>query len=115
MKNLIPKGLISISCICLLIAFAGCGGKKSDLVYSNDMDNYVNWTSSCVPKNIVRLGKAHSGKYACQIDSGNVFSATYKMNLYDVSQNPVTKVTVTGWFTSKDGGSEPFLAIDVHD
>jgi hypothetical protein len=105
---------------CALIVFfldLGCKNNTDDskhYSYLHNMDNDLAWNNHNV-SNIALVKIAHSGTYACKLDSGKPYSPVFTMRLKDVSSNPLKNLTISAWFFLQENDTDPHLVADFRN
>jgi hypothetical protein len=91
----------------------GCSSNNpiDKLKFFNDMETLATFTRT-VPAGIVYSESAYSGNYICMLDSTNVFSPSFSMQVKKISAKPVQKVTISAWIKIEPG-ADPNLTLDV--
>lgn len=102
--------LIVIAAVSLLIT--GCS-YKPEMTYKNDM-SAKSWGLEPT-SNIVKDFKAPSAPFVCKIDSSAPYSPTFNMRVSEISEETLTKVTLSAWIKVDDLRATPDLVVDIRD
>ena len=91
----------------------GCGSKKSEIIFKNDM-SMKTWHDA-PDFSIVKDKDAPTIPYVCRIDSTSSYSATYSMRVSDISEEPLSSITLSAWVKVSDLRVTPDLVVNIRD
>jgi hypothetical protein len=102
--------LLSVSAI----VFASCAEeKKNDLAFFNDLENVKGWTGGQNNEHTIIKGVGHSGQYLSRTDSVYQYGFGFKLNLSDLSEQPIKKIKAITWINVSDIRSDAGLVITL--
>jgi len=83
--------------------------KNGETVFTNDLENVKMWNKA---PNVVK-GIAHSGVYACKLDTANEFSYGFCSLLGDVSTKMPKNIEVSVWAYSQIVNPDACIVIEI--
>lgn len=97
----------------LLILAAGCSTEKnrSKFVFDTTMEN-IYWSPS---PSTIKYDNAHSGNYACKINTTNAFSTVFESKVSEISNKPLKSAKISAWMMLTGDNSEQNLVLEIRD
>ena len=91
--------------------FSGCQHEQpnDELAFSCDIESIVGWTDFSA----IQKFKAHTGNYACLVDTGFPFSIGFRRRVGDISQTDLLRAQVSGWVYCKSTESRVTIVCAV--
>lgn len=93
-----------------------CGGeKKQNKANALAVGQDFEWTDCWVNTSCIVKGTAHSGDFACKLDTGNVFSTTFTRTLGAINSKMPKKVNVSLWVNPTVATPDASVVVDISD
>lgn len=95
----------------MAVIMSACGKtEKNENEFANDMENVKFWGG---PTAVVK-GLAHSGSYACKLDSVNIYSYGFQSVFENIGKKIPKKVNITLWVYSMQPDPDATIVIAVN-
>ncbi|HLG35572.1 MAG TPA: hypothetical protein VI757_11890 [Bacteroidia bacterium] len=111
------KIILKINLFLLATVTISCNSNSnndSKLTYTNNFETDYAFNSHH-QGNVIKSADAHSGWFVSKIDSTQVFSTTFNMQVSDISKNPLQFVHFSAWIKMESMNSQPMMVVDVAD
>lgn len=91
--------------------FMGCRTveKNDGLTYFCDMESIIGWTDFTA----IQKFDAHTGNYACLVDTGFPFSIGFRRRIGDLSPNDLLRAQVSAWVYCKSPAAKVTLVCAI--
>jgi len=103
------KVLLFVAMVAMIVS---CNNKTKNNgnTFTNDLDNVKMWNN---PVNVIK-GIAHSGNYACKLDTSNIYSFGFNILAGDIFIKAPKKINISLWAYSLTVSPDASIVIEIN-